>query len=52
MKTALFNQDGKQSGQVELSDSLFARPWNPALVHQVLVSYQANERGEIGRAHV
>lgn len=49
MKTALFNQDGKQSGQVELSDSLFGRPWNPLLVHQVLVSYQANERG--GLAH-
>src|SRR5574343_1462415 len=49
MKTALFNQDGKQSGQVELSDNLFARAWNPSLVHQVLVSYQANDRG--GLAH-
>lgn len=49
MKTALFNQTGKQSGQVELSENLFARPWNEGLAHQVLVSYQANER--VGLAH-
>jgi large subunit ribosomal protein L4 len=49
MKTALYNQSGSQNGHVELSDSFFARPWNPSLVHQVLVSYQANMRG--GLAH-
>lgn len=49
MKTALYNQKGEQKGHVELSESFFARPWNPSLVHQVLVSYQANMRG--GLAH-
>lgn len=49
MKTALYNQEGKQAGSVELNDSFFAKAWNATLVHQVLVSYQANMRG--GLAH-
>lgn len=49
MKTALYNQTGAQSGSIELNESLWSRTWNANLVHQVLVSYQANMRG--GLAH-
>lgn len=44
MKTAVYNLEGKQIGDIELSDAIFAREWNADLVHQVVVSLQANAR--------
>jgi len=44
MKTDVFNIKGEKTGSVELNDEIFARAWNPDLVHQVLVSLEANKR--------
>lgn len=44
MKAKIYNQTGKESGEVTLSDDVFALPWNADLVHQVVVSMQANAR--------
>lgn len=44
MKTDIYNQKGEKSGSVVLSDALFDLPWNADLMHQVVVSMQANKR--------
>jgi len=44
MKTAVYNLKNEQIGETELSDSLFSRPWNSDLVHQILVGMAANRR--------
>lgn len=44
MKTKVYNQSGKESGAVDLADSVFALPWNADLVHQVVTSQRANQR--------
>ncbi len=44
MKTAIYNQKGEKVGDLELSESVFGLPWNADLVHQVVVSMQANMR--------
>ncbi len=31
-------------GEIDLPDAIFARPWNAALVHQALVTQEANRR--------
>jgi large subunit ribosomal protein L4 len=49
MKTALYNLSAKQVGTADLSDGVFARPWNETLVQQVILAYQANARA--GTAH-
>ncbi|ROR34825.1 50S ribosomal protein L4 [Inmirania thermothiophila] len=36
--------DGAVSGSLEVSDAVFARPFNEALVHQVVVAYLAGAR--------
>ena len=41
---AVFDRDGKESGQVELPASIFGVPVNEALLHQALRRQQANER--------
>jgi large subunit ribosomal protein L4 len=40
----VLNDAGQQSSTVQASDTLFAREYNEALVHQVVVAYQANAR--------
>ncbi|MDP2870302.1 50S ribosomal protein L4 [Methyloversatilis sp.] len=40
----VLNDAGQQSSTVQASDALFAREYNEALVHQVVVAYQANAR--------
>ena len=42
MKTTLYNLKGETVGEIDLSDKIFARPWNPDLVHQVLLAMRAN----------
>jgi large subunit ribosomal protein L4 len=44
MKAKLYRQDGSGAGEVELPDSVFAAEVNGPLLHQVIKSYQANQR--------
>ena len=44
MEAKVFNQEGKESGKVNLNDSLFGVAWNPDLVHEVVVAMQSNAR--------
>lgn len=44
MELTLINDQGQASAKVSASDSLFGRDYNEALVHQLVVAYQANAR--------
>ena len=44
MELKLINDQGQQSATVSASDTLFGRDYNEALIHQVVVAYQANAR--------
>ena len=44
MKAGLHNQKGEKEGTIDVPESIFGLPWNPDLVHQVLVSLRANRR--------
>ncbi len=44
MKTNIYNRQNEVVGEIELPDAIFARPWNPDLVHQILVAMAANRR--------
>jgi len=44
MELKLLNEKGEQASTLEVSDSLFGRDYNEALVHQVVVAYMANAR--------
>jgi len=44
MELKLINEQGKAASTLQASDALFARDYNEALVHQVVVAYQANAR--------
>lgn len=44
MKTALYNQEGKEVGDVSLPKEIFEVALNADLVHQVAVSLMANKR--------
>ena len=44
MKLNVLNMAGKKAGTVEISDSIFARDYNEALIHQVVVAQLANKR--------
>lgn len=56
MELKLINEQGQQASTVAASDSLFGRDYNEALVHQVVVAYQANarsgDRAQLTRAEV
>ncbi|HET8575383.1 MAG TPA: 50S ribosomal protein L4 [Candidatus Paceibacterota bacterium] len=49
MEVKTYNQEGKETGKIALSDEVFGLPWNGDLVHQVLTSMQSNAR--INLAH-
>lgn len=44
MELKVINEKGLESSKLQASDTLFAREFNEALVHQVVVAYQANAR--------
>ncbi|MBH9554028.1 50S ribosomal protein L4 [Inhella gelatinilytica] len=44
MQLELLNEQGQAAGKVDAADTVFAREYNEALVHQVVVAYQANAR--------
>ena len=44
MQLELLDAQGKPTSKVEAADALFARDYNEALVHQVVVAFQANAR--------
>jgi large subunit ribosomal protein L4 len=50
------DEHGVVSRKIEASDLVFARPYNEALIHQIVVAYQANARlgtrAQLGRDEV
>jgi large subunit ribosomal protein L4 len=44
MELKLLNAQGQSAGNVSAPDTVFARDYNEALIHQVVVAYQANAR--------
>ena len=44
MQLELLNDQGQATAKVDAPDTIFARNYNEALVHQVVVAYQANSR--------
>ncbi|MBI3896723.1 MAG: 50S ribosomal protein L4 [Gammaproteobacteria bacterium] len=45
MKVTLTNESGKKQGsEIEVSDAVFGATYNQALVHQVVIAFQANGR--------
>lgn len=56
MELKLIDDQGQQAATVSASDALFGRDYNEALVHQVVVAYQANgragNRAQLTRAEV
>ena len=60
MELKLINDQGKGGATVSASDAAFGRDFNEALVHQLVVAYQANARlgtraqkarGDVNRSH-
>lgn len=50
MKANVYNTEGKKTSTIELPESVFGTGWNADLVHQVVVSMQANARQPIAHA--
>ena len=44
MELRMIDGNGKPGAKLQASDELFGREYNEALVHQVVVAYQANAR--------
>src|SRR3989344_7964287 len=44
MKVAVYNQEGKEAGDITLPKEIFEVPFNADLVHQVMISQTANAR--------
>jgi len=44
MQLELLNDQGQATAKVDAPDTIFARDYNEALIHQVVVAYQANSR--------
>ena len=44
MQLELLNEQGQATSKFDVPDTVFARDYNEALVHQIVVAYQANAR--------
>lgn len=44
MEAKIYNQEAKEAGKIKLPEEIFGLPWNADLMHQVVVSMQANKR--------
>ncbi|CAG4884998.1 50S ribosomal subunit protein L4 [Georgfuchsia toluolica] len=44
MELKLINDQGQEAAKFSASDALFGRDYNEALIHQIVVAYQANAR--------
>jgi len=44
MELKVINEQGMEAAKLQASDVLFGRDFNEALVHQIVVAYQANAR--------
>jgi len=44
MELKLLNAQGQASSNVAAPDTIFGRDYNEALIHQIVVAYQANAR--------
>ena len=44
MELKLLNEQGQSAANVSAADTVFAREYNEALIHQLVVAYQANAR--------
>ena len=44
MELNVINEQGQETAKVAASDAVFGREYNEALIHQVVVAYQANAR--------
>jgi large subunit ribosomal protein L4 len=44
MQLELLNEQGQATAKVDARDTVFAREYNEALIHQIVVAYQANAR--------
>jgi large subunit ribosomal protein L4 len=44
MQLELLNDQGQPTAKVDAPDTVFARDYNEALIHQIVVAYQANAR--------
>lgn len=47
MEVKVYNQEGKEAGDIKLPKNIFGLPWNSDLVHQVVFSMKSNERKPI-----
>jgi large subunit ribosomal protein L4 len=50
MESTIYNQKGKETGKITLSESVFGLPWNADLVHQVVTSIMSSARTPIAHA--
>lgn len=50
MKVKVYNKDAKETGTMELPDSVFGQKWNADLVYQVVQALAANERPTVAHA--
>lgn len=44
MQLELLNEQGQPTAKVDAADTVFARAYNEALIHQIVVAYRANGR--------
>lgn len=50
MQVKVYNQQGEETGVMELPDRVFGVKWNADLVHQVATAYAANRRAGTAQA--